>query len=96
MRTHNTGVVSSNPALVTRKMPSMRKATGNHLIKSTSLEKLTALSLVSTNLIIEYPTQFEVSNEHGVSYGNNLSRVSYAIRASTLLERCAQFLSILH
>ena len=35
----NTGVVSSNPARVTIKTPLARKSTGNHLIKSTSLEK---------------------------------------------------------
>ena len=39
MRTHKTGVVSSNPTRVTIKAPLMRKATGNHLIESTFLEK---------------------------------------------------------
>ena len=38
MRTHNTGVVSSIPPCVTFKMSLVRKATENHLIKSTSLE----------------------------------------------------------
>ena len=37
-RTHNTGVGSSNPTLVTIKMPLERKATGNHLIKLIFLE----------------------------------------------------------
>ena len=39
MQTHNTGVVSSNFVNVTIKTLSARKATGNHLIKSTSLVK---------------------------------------------------------
>ena len=39
MRPCNIGLVSSNPAHVTIKGALMRKATGNHLIKSTSLEK---------------------------------------------------------
>ena len=38
--THNTGAMSSNPAArVTKEMPLARKATGNHIITSTSLEK---------------------------------------------------------
>ena len=37
VRTYNTGVVSSNPTRVTIKTPLARKATGNHLIKSTFL-----------------------------------------------------------
>ena len=36
----------------------MRKASGNHLMNSTSLEKLRALSLVSATLKMEYATQF--------------------------------------
>ena len=39
MQTHNTGVVSSNPARVTTKTRLASKATGNNLIKSTYLEK---------------------------------------------------------
>ena len=40
MRTHNTGVVSSIPPCATfKKTPLVRKATGNHLTNSTSLEK---------------------------------------------------------
>ena len=54
MRTHNTGVVSSIPPCVTFKTPLVRKATGNHLMKSISLEKLRALSLVSATLEIEH------------------------------------------
>ena len=57
MRTHNTGVVSSNPARVTIKTPLARKALGNHLIKSTALEKLRTLPLVSAKFKIEYATQ---------------------------------------
>ena len=38
MWTYNTGAASSNPTFVT-KTPLVRKATGNHFIKSTSLEK---------------------------------------------------------
>ena len=40
------------------KTPWMRKARGNHVIKSTSLENLRALSLVSATLEVEYPTQY--------------------------------------
>ena len=39
MLTHNAGVVSSMPPCVTFKTPLVRKATGIHLIKSTSLEE---------------------------------------------------------
>ena len=49
--------MSSNPAHVAMKTSSVRKAVRNHTIKSTCLEKLTALSLVSGTLEIEYATQ---------------------------------------
>ena len=39
VKTHNARVVGSNPASVTIETPLVRKAMGNHLIKSTSLEK---------------------------------------------------------
>ena len=39
MRNHDTRVVSSSPTRVTIKTPLVRKVTGNHLIKPTSLEK---------------------------------------------------------
>ena len=39
MRTHNKWVVSSSPACVPIKTSLVRKATGNHLINSTSLEE---------------------------------------------------------
>ena len=45
VQTHDTRVVSLSPTRVTIKTPLERKAMGNHLIKSTSLEK--ALSTVS-------------------------------------------------
>ena len=54
MWTDNTAVVSSIHPCVTIKAPLVRKATGNHLIKSTSLEKLRVLSLISATLEIEY------------------------------------------
>ena len=57
VRTHNVGVVSSNSTCVIRKALWMRKATGNHLIKSTFPAKLRALSLVSATLEIEYAMQ---------------------------------------
>ena len=56
VRNHNTGVVSSNPARH-NKAQLMGRATGNHLIKSTSLEKLRAQSLVSVTLEIECAMQ---------------------------------------
>ena len=57
-RVSNPGVVSSSPTPVTFKTPLVRKATGNHLIKSTSLVKrLRALFLVSATLEVEYATQ---------------------------------------
>ena len=46
VRTHNTEVVSSSPVGVTIKMPLVRKLTGYHFIKPTSLEK--TLSPVSS------------------------------------------------
>ena len=59
MRTHNTWVVSSIPPSVTFKTPLVvRKATGNHIMNSTYLEKLRALSLVSAKLEIEYALEF--------------------------------------
>ena len=58
MWTYDTGVISSNPARVTIKMPLTSKATGNHLVKSTFLVKSRALSLVSATIEIEYATQF--------------------------------------
>ena len=39
MRNHNTGVVSSIHPCVISKTPLVRKATGNHLMNSTSLQK---------------------------------------------------------
>ena len=58
MQTHNTGVVSSIPPYVTFKAPLVRKATGNHLRKSISLEKNSrAQSVVSATLEIEYAAQ---------------------------------------
>ena len=55
VRTRNTRVVSSNPVRVTIKTPLMRrKATGDKLIKSASLEKLRDLSMASATLEIEY------------------------------------------
>ena len=39
IRTHNTGIIGLNPPRVTMKTPLVRKATGNHLMNSTSLEK---------------------------------------------------------
>ena len=44
---HNKEVVNSNPTRVAMKMALAKKATGNHLIKFTSLEKFRVLSLVS-------------------------------------------------
>ena len=55
------GVVSSNPTRVTIDIPLARKATENHLIKSTSLFR--ALSLVSATPQIEYATQFYAEYE---------------------------------
>ena len=54
VRSHNAGVIISNPARVTIKAPLSRTATGNHLVKFTSVQKLRALSLVSAPLDIEY------------------------------------------
>ena len=57
MQTHNAGVVGSNRVRVITKTPLVSKATGNYLIKSISLDKLRALSLVSATLEIEYALQ---------------------------------------
>ena len=56
IRTHNTRVVSSKPARVTMKTSLARNATGNHIIKFTSLEKLRVLSSASATLKVEYTT----------------------------------------
>ena len=58
VRTHNTVVVSSIPPCITIKTPLARKATGNPLLKPTSLVKLSSLPLVSATLEIEYATQY--------------------------------------
>ena len=60
MQTHNTGVVSLIPLCVIVKTPLVSKATRNHLIKPTSLEKLRTLSLVSAKLKIEYVTVLQL------------------------------------
>ena len=49
-RTHNAGVVSSNPASVTIKGLLARKVKGNHLIKSTSLEKTMASATLKSSM----------------------------------------------
>ena len=51
------GEVRIVDAPVIIKTPLVRKEIGNHFIKSTFLEKLRALSLVSAWLEIEYATQ---------------------------------------
>ena len=56
MQTHNTGIMSSNHACVGIKTLLVRKATGNHFIKSTSLEE-TQSPLVSAKLEIECATE---------------------------------------
>ena len=56
MRTHNTGVVSLIPPCVAFKTPLVGKATGNQIMKSTSVEK--TQPLVSATLEIKYATQF--------------------------------------
>ena len=57
MGTHNTGFVSLISPCATKKAPLMRKATGNHLLKSTFLEKAQYPVLVSATIEIEYATQ---------------------------------------
>ena len=51
--------MGSKPARVTTKTSYVRKAAGNHLIKPTSLEKPSALSLVSATPKMEYETQLK-------------------------------------
>ena len=58
--------MSSNPASVTKKVPLVRKAVLNHLIKPTSLEKTQGpVSLVSDTLEIDYATQYAQPTTHG-------------------------------
>ena len=58
---HNRGAASSNPACVTIITPSVRKATGNDLMNSTSLEQNSrALALVSATLEIGYATHLYI------------------------------------
>ena len=52
---YNTGVLSSNPTRVAIKIPLVRKATGSHLIKPTSLEIPRALSMVLLHLKSSMP-----------------------------------------
>lgn len=59
MRNHNSGVLSSNPERVTTKTPFVKKAKGGQFIKSNSLEKPRALSLVSAKFEIEYSKQMQ-------------------------------------
>lgn len=56
MQTRDIGVVGSNPIRITIKALFLRKATGNRLMKSTSLEE-EPRALVSPELIIEYAPQ---------------------------------------
>ena len=49
---------SPNPARFTIKAPLLRKARGNHFIKSTSLESLKALYLASVKFQIKDVVQF--------------------------------------
>ena len=58
MQTHNARIMSLIPPSDTIDTPLARKATGNHLLKSTSLERL--LSPVSATLKIEYVTQLVI------------------------------------
>ena len=76
----NTGVVSSIPPCVTFKTPLVRKATGNHLMNSSSQAKLRALPLVSATLEIEYATQVHFNELKAVvisacSFGNTISHM---------------------
>ena len=63
MQTHNAGVLGSIPPCVTIKTSLVEKATGNHLMASTSLEKFSALCLVSATLEIEYAKQVSIFND---------------------------------
>ena len=65
IRTHNTGVVSSNPARVTIKTLLKRKATGKqpHKIHFHS-KNSRALTLVSASLKIEHGNSFFISSLH--------------------------------
>ena len=66
MRTQKTGVVSSIPPCVAfRKTLLVRKATGNHLTKSATLERLRASSLVSATLEIEHAMQYSTYDNIG-------------------------------
>ena len=64
MQTQNTGIVSLILTCVTFIMPLVRKAMGNHLMSSTSLEKFRVLSLVSATLKIECVMQFFVESRN--------------------------------
>ena len=62
MRTHDTGVVSSNPAPVAIETSLVMKATRSQILNSTPLQTRRASSLVSAKLEIEYAMQFFYSN----------------------------------
>ena len=62
VRTHKTGVVSSSHTRATMKAPLVKKAKGNHLIKSIPEKKFRALSLVSATPEIEYATVLTIQS----------------------------------
>ena len=69
------------------KTPLERKATGNHLINSTSLENLKALSLVSATLDIEYVTSL-VRKAKGNHLINSTSLEKTQVLSLVSLLRC--------
>ena len=84
------GFLSSNSTRVTIKRQLVRKATGDHLIKSTSLvKKLRALSLISDKLKIEYATQFKYVVV--VSYANTLHRTQILENLSVMRHKMTSY-----
>ena len=84
MWTHDTGFASSLPPRVTIEISLGKKATENHLIKSTSLEKLRAPSPVSATLQIEYATQFFILGLNQRSCLNDFSAGKFIILSGNL------------
>ena len=75
MRTNNAGVVSSSPAGLPIKTLLVRKATRNHRIKSTCLDKAQCMSLVSAKLETEYATQATCFNGRMIEKIDNLQEI---------------------
>ena len=77
MGNHNAKTVGSNPAWVTIKTLSARRARESHPFKSILLEKSRVVSLVYVEheVEMEYDTQGLIRNEHVIGYSTMQSKI---------------------